>query len=212
MLRIQARGSEYSDNRSLFCQGREGNRIVTHALDLYRSVLWRAWLQSWWSALTGRSHLLLSLSQPGAVGVVRGTYSVGICAVPIRQILGSENRSEDFADFRPRQTQTRARWLSIATACLMGVTMPAVELLQVHDVYYVRDGHHRISVARALKQEYIEAEVMVWEPGAEPRCARPAPVPAPARRRAALQQVKTGSVPGRRVFRRACPHREVLKW
>jgi len=114
------------------------------------------------------------------MGTVRGSYAVGICAVPVRQIRGSESRSDDFdADFRPRQTRTQGRWLSIATARLMGVTLPPVELLQVHDVYYVRDGHHRISVARAMGQEYIEAEVLVWELGAQPLCARPAEVSTP---------------------------------
>jgi uncharacterized protein (DUF1015 family) len=61
----------------------------------------------------------------------------------------------------------------------MGVTMSPVQLLQVRDVYYVRDGHHRISVARAMGQEYIEAEVMVWELGAQPLCAKPAAVSMP---------------------------------
>jgi hypothetical protein len=37
-----------------------------------------------------------------------------------------------------------------------------VELVQVGDVYFVLDGHHRISVARALGQQDIEAKVMVW--------------------------------------------------
>jgi hypothetical protein len=40
--------------------------------------------------------------------------------------------------------------------------LPPVVLVQVGDVYFVRDGHHRISVARALGQLDIEAEVTVW--------------------------------------------------
>jgi hypothetical protein len=44
----------------------------------------------------------------------------------------------------------------------MGMSMPPVELVQVKDAYFVRDGHHRISVARAMGQRDIEAEVMVW--------------------------------------------------
>jgi hypothetical protein len=39
----------------------------------------------------------------------------------------------------------------------------AVALIQVGDVYFVRDGHHRISVARALGQAYIDAKVIVLE-------------------------------------------------
>jgi hypothetical protein len=51
----------------------------------------------------------------------------------------------------------------VAKARLKGVTLPPVELIQVGDVYFVRDGHHRISVARAFGQEHVDAEVTVWE-------------------------------------------------
>jgi len=44
----------------------------------------------------------------------------------------------------------------------MGTPLPPVELVQVGDVYFVRDGHHRISVARTVGQRDIEAEVTVW--------------------------------------------------
>lgn len=176
---LQMQPSQYINDRLLGRQDREA-RVAVTALEQYRSVLWRARLRRWWSALTGHPHSLHTLRQPAAIGAVRGTYAVGICTVPIQQIRGSESRSDDFdADFSPRQTRTRGRWLSIATARLMGVTLPPVKLLQVHDVYYVRDGHHRISVARAMGQEYIEAEVMVWELGAQPLCARQGEVTMP---------------------------------
>jgi len=41
--------------------------------------------------------------------------------------------------------------------------MPAVELIKVGEVYAVRDGHHRISVARALGEDFIDARVTAWE-------------------------------------------------
>lgn len=41
--------------------------------------------------------------------------------------------------------------------------MPAVELIKVGDVYVVRDGHHRISVARALGEGFVDAHVTAWE-------------------------------------------------
>ena len=58
------------------------------------------------------------------------------------------------------ETHTRSRWLSIAVARLNGQAMPAVELIKVGAAYAVRDGHHRISVARALGESFIEAEVV----------------------------------------------------
>jgi ParB-like chromosome segregation protein Spo0J len=53
--------------------------------------------------------------------------------------------------------------MSVALARLKGVVLPAVELAQVREAYYVLDGHHRISVARAFGQESIDAAVTVWE-------------------------------------------------
>jgi hypothetical protein len=62
-----------------------------------------------------------------------------------------------------------SRWLRVAAARDQGKVLPPVVLVQVEDVYFVRDGHHRISVARALGQLDIEAEVTVWQvPGPLP--------------------------------------------
>ena len=61
------------------------------------------------------------------------------------------------------ETHTRSRWLSIAAARLNGQAIPAVELIKAGDTYAVRDGHHRISVARALGEDYIDTRVTAWE-------------------------------------------------
>ena len=84
--------------------------------------------------------------------------------VPISQICGSEGRCHDFdRDFHPLQDHNKERWLGIARARQRGKALPPVELVRVGDVYFVLDGHHRISVARALGQRHIEAKVMVWQ-------------------------------------------------
>lgn len=84
-----------------------------------------------------------------------------IITVPIRMIKGSLGRSEDFdTEFHPLNVNSRARWMSIATAVRKGIPMPAVELVQVGEDYYVRDGHHRISVAKDMEQEAIEARIV----------------------------------------------------
>ena len=84
--------------------------------------------------------------------------------MPLGQIVGSEGRGEDFdRDFNPTNEVNRKRWISVAACRLQGQALPLVELIQIGERYFVRDGHHRISVARALKQEYIEALVTVWE-------------------------------------------------
>lgn len=92
-----------------------------------------------------------------------GSHRLGTTTVPLAQIRGSEGKSSDFdRDFRPLKAHIRERWVSLAAAYLMGVVLPPVELIQAGQTYYVRDGHHRISVAKAFGQMDIDAEVIVW--------------------------------------------------
>ncbi len=84
-----------------------------------------------------------------------------IVTVPLRQIKGSLDRSEDFdSSFNPLRERSRSRWVSILTAIRCNIPLPPVELVHVGNTYYVQDGHHRISVAHALGQEAIEARIM----------------------------------------------------
>ena len=73
------------------------------------------------------------------------------------------------------------RWTRVASAWLAGVVFAPVELLQVGGGYFVRDGHHRISVARAVGQLTIEAEVTIWEVASRPvRAEQPAQTKGPS--------------------------------
>jgi hypothetical protein len=119
----------------------------------------------WISArLTGRGGRLLDLAAVTASCTIHNRHYAGIQTVPIEQIRGSEGRCNDFdANFHLLQKQTSSRWQSIESAQQRGVPLPPVELICVGDVYFVRDGHHRISVAAALGQQYIDAEVIVWQ-------------------------------------------------
>jgi hypothetical protein len=145
------------------CHSYEAQAVRT-ALALHRRACLRGGWGKVWSSLTGNSHHLLNLAVVRDTCAVHGCRRVGIQTVSLRQVRGSEGRCNDFdIAFHPVQTHTQGRWLSIATACQLGVTLPPVELIRVGDVYFVRDGHHRISVARALGQKYIEAEVTAWQ-------------------------------------------------
>jgi hypothetical protein len=91
-------------------------------------------------------------------------HYLGVQTVCIEQICGSEGRSGDFDSlFYPSQGHSQQRWVSIAAARIRGLVLPPVELIQVGDGYFVRDGHHRISVARALGEEVVEAQVTAWQ-------------------------------------------------
>ena len=124
--------------------------------------------QAWWgqirSALTGRSGDLLALAEIDANGTPGTRRYAGMQTVPINHIRGSQGRIYDFdRDFYPLQNHNKDRWLSVAVARKRGKSLPPVDLIQVGSVYFVQDGHHRLSVARALGERDIKAEVTVWQ-------------------------------------------------
>lgn len=87
----------------------------------------------------------------------------GVQAVALDKIRGSEGRCADFdGDFLPLHDHLEARWMAIMAIMLQCQPLPAVELVQVGEVYFVRDGHHRVSAARFLGQRHIDARVTVW--------------------------------------------------
>ncbi|MGC9358145.1 MAG: hypothetical protein ACP5GX_09765 [Anaerolineae bacterium] len=145
------------------CERERGGEAIKAALSLFRKVRVRGWLARTWGKLTGRLPSLISLSEVEKKCTVRGRCYDGIHSVPLDKIRGSEGREQDFdAHFNPLHASDRDRWVGVAAAWQSRASLPPVELIQVGDVYFVRDGHHRISVARALGQEAIDAEVTVW--------------------------------------------------
>lgn len=85
----------------------------------------------------------------------------GIQEVPIREIVGSEDRFRDFdRAFLPRQKHTAGRWKNIDRAYWNDVILPPIQLYKVGNVYFVKDGNHRVSVARERGVEFIDAEVI----------------------------------------------------
>jgi hypothetical protein len=132
-------------------------------LSLYFGARARGRLGRVWSMLTGKSRGLIDLAAVEANVRVDARYEAGLKAVLIEKIKGSQGRTDDFdRDFRPLQEHSRGRWLSIAAAWRQGKPLPPVDLIQVGDIYFVRDGHHRISVARTVGQKAIDANVIVW--------------------------------------------------
>jgi hypothetical protein len=85
----------------------------------------------------------------------------GLREVPIDQIVGSVGRYRDFdRAFLPRQARTRDRWESVDRAHHDGTELPAVDLYKIGDTYFVKDGNHRVSVARERGQVFIDAHVI----------------------------------------------------
>ncbi len=128
---------------------------------LYRKAQFQAKLHSLVAVLKGCSSRLLEL---GAVQMAESRHSrsyQGVQTVEIKKICGSEGRCRDFdREFRPLNGRTQQRWMRIAVAWMKGETLPPVELVQIGECFFVRDGHHRISVATTLGQTYIDAVVL----------------------------------------------------
>ena len=94
-----------------------------------------------------------------ALGFV-GERRLGVEVVTLSSIVGTVDRGRDFdRRFRPTSARMRGRWEQIAAAMRRGEPLPPVDLLRIGAVHFVRDGHHRVSVARALGQTDIEGYV-----------------------------------------------------
>lgn len=120
--------------------------------------------QSLWGRLTRRTNRLLDLNAEKQHLTIVARHHEGIQTISLDRIVGSEGRDDDFdSSFRPRRENGRDRWVSVALARAQGKSLPPVSLVRLGDAYYVRDGHHRISVARALNELEIEAEVIGWQ-------------------------------------------------
>src|SRR5579859_2545200 len=86
--------------------------------------------------------------------------AAGLEVVSLDAIVGSVDRTREFdRRFRPTSGRVRSRWEHIAAAMRRGEAMPPVDLLRIGEIYFVRDGHHRVSVARALGRTDIDAIV-----------------------------------------------------
>jgi hypothetical protein len=145
----------------------KGNRKMTKMMfDIHRTIndfeqarrkaAWRDWL----SRLTGKKNNLLSFGELRQELPMTGQHYLGFQIVPLDKIVGSEGRFHEFdRAFYPREKRTKDRWLNIDQAHYEDVTLPPVELIKVGQIYFVRDGNHRVSVARARGYQDVEAYV-----------------------------------------------------
>ncbi|MBI9103078.1 MAG: transcriptional regulator [Spirochaetales bacterium] len=86
---------------------------------------------------------------------------LGMRVVEIDQIIGSEGRYKDFSKaFLPKKEHLRQRWERVDRAHLQDVILPPISLFKIGDVYFVRDGNHRVSVAKMQGSYSIDAEVV----------------------------------------------------
>jgi len=120
----------------------------------------KAFLNRAFAALSGQPTTLLSYDEVKQSLHVGGPIYRGVRTVRLDQIVGSLNRYHEFdRAFLPAENQLAARWQSVDGAFYQDISLPPVVLYKVGQIYFVVDGHHRVSVARQQGQEFIEAEV-----------------------------------------------------
>jgi hypothetical protein len=104
---------------------------------------------------------LASLEQALTAGAPAGRRRGGLRAIPLDSIVGTaENAKARTFDrrFRP-VASSRRRWEGLWMAGRRGAALPPISVYRLGDEHFVRDGHHRVSVARSLGMAAIDAEV-----------------------------------------------------
>ena len=134
--------------------------IDDQARNDFQRARFKAFLNRAWGALSGQRTTLLSYDEIKEKLHIGGPIYRGIKTVRVDQIAGSLNRYHEFDSvFLPATQNLADRWQSVNRAFYQEISLPPVVLYKVGDVYFVVDGHHRVSVAREQGQIDIEAEV-----------------------------------------------------
>ena len=132
---------------------------------------------------------ILSFDEVVAVRGWRGERYLGLQTIQLDAVTGTVGSRRDFdRRFRPTSSRVRQRWERLDLAQRRGTAIPPIDVYLVGDMYFVKDGHHRVSVAAATRQKAIDAyvtEVRTRVPAAgtprpQPRAARARAVNGPA--------------------------------
>lgn len=135
---------------------------IINAKDLFNKVTAQAAMRKVMGFLTRQEHNLRSYEAEHLD--VAAQHYAGVQSIAIDEIKGSLNRVEDFDEnFLPKTENTKERWMSICVAMLEEKALPAIKVYRIDNTYFVEDGHHRVSVAKALGYLYIDAIVIEIE-------------------------------------------------
>lgn len=132
------------------------------ALNDFRRARSKAAMQRFWAGIQGRSLELLPYDEISSKLRAVSQTDRGVQEVPLQKIIGSVNRIQDFdRNFLPLRDNDIYRWADVKTAMTsphnMGV--PPVSLYQIGDAFFVLDGNHRVSIAKEMGLDTIEAYV-----------------------------------------------------
>ena len=131
------------------------------AMDDFTKAKRKAKFQGILSTLSWKNNDLLSFYEVTSIIKPNSETYLGMRTIPVSKIIGSEGRYHDFSSaFFPKREQLRARWCSVDSAVINDVILPPISVYSLGGYYFVRDGNHRVSVAKAQGVEFIDAEVV----------------------------------------------------
>lgn len=129
-------------------------------MDFSRARL-KAFFNSIGNFLSPEKHQLLAFDEVKNILKIRGEEYRGVIPVPLEMIIGSEGRYRDFArGFLPKHDYLRERWVKVDSAHYQDIILPPIRLYELGGAYFVRDGNHRVSVAKLQGAVEIDAEVV----------------------------------------------------
>ena len=121
----------------------------------------KAWINEMQNVMHPDKKRLLSLNDVKKILKPKNEVYVGLKTVPIKKIVGSEGRYNDFDNrFLPRSNELKQRWVNVDQAHLSDIILPPIQLYELGGLYFVRDGNHRVSMAKMQGVEFIDAEVI----------------------------------------------------
>jgi nucleotide-binding universal stress UspA family protein len=120
----------------------------------------RGALEAIMARLTGKSDDLLSYEEIRQKLKARGNINRGLQDIPLDAIVGSVGRYTDFRrSFLPKRASDQERWAKVKAKVTSMEGLPPIEVYQIGEAYFVRDGNHRVSVAREIGAQFIQAYV-----------------------------------------------------
>lgn len=128
----------------------------------FRIASIKAFFDTLSARLSKQNSELLALTDMRSLVGTTGVHFCGVQSVPVDRIIGSEDYTQDFTrNFFPKNPALKHSWEMIDKACYDSVELPPIKLIEFGGVFFVRDGHLRVSVARSIKAtRCIDAEVI----------------------------------------------------
>lgn len=135
---------------------------LARAIEDFRNARAKARLQHLWASVTGKADNLLQYDEITRRMHVEGQSSKGVQDIPVDAIVGSVNRYRDFdRNFLPLRDEDMERWARVKAAMTSPGSpgLPPIRVYKIGEAYFVLDGNHRVSIAKQMGIETLEAHV-----------------------------------------------------